>query len=80
MRSRRVIETAGQTVAQQIESRVLAQLRGKVKGEVMASAILRAERIIREEPHTPIGKAVQRGIVFAVCEDEPNPPPPPRAA
>jgi hypothetical protein len=69
-----------ETEGEAIKRLVLAQLRGKVRGSVIDAAIVHAKRIRREEPKTSIGKAVQRGVVRAVCEDDNHTTPPDRAA
>lgn len=79
IRSGRVIPCAGGELDEspelQINRRVLAQLRGKVRGETIAMAQRRAQRIIREEPGTTVGQAIARGIAWAVSEEDSNPPP-----
>jgi hypothetical protein len=64
-----------ETAEQQINRRVLALMKGKARGDTIGKAQLQAKRIYRDE-NTTIGQAIQRGIVWAVCEDEPNPPRP----
>jgi hypothetical protein len=76
IRSGRVMrEQKAETDVQEMNRRIVEKLRGKVRGEIIAVAQLRAHRIMRCEK-TTVDRAIQRAIAWAVCsDDEPTPPP-----
>lgn len=74
MRTRQRIPTPMESDEDFARRLVLEKLRGKVTGNLLAQAQLRAVRAMQLE-RTTAPKAAQRAIAWAMCEDDKLPPP-----